>query len=208
MFEDMEPQTVFTMLMEHDSSEMLSFLTEQMSAKRGLKQFGVAGADAIMKELKQIVYRKVMEGQKSGELTTAQKKAALKYLMFLKQKQCGKIKGRGCADGRKQRLYKSKEDTTSPTITTEALFLTCLTDAIENRYVVTCDVPSAFMHSDIDELVHLKLEGEIAELLVKVDPTYAEFVSKEKGEDCDLHRTQQGALRDTPSRVVVLEKSD
>ena len=102
MFEDMEPETVFTMLMEHDSSEMLSFLTEQMSAKRGLKQFGTAGADAIMKELKQIVYRKVMEGRKSGELTTAQKKAALKYLMFLKQKRCGKIKGRGCADGRKQ----------------------------------------------------------------------------------------------------------
>ena len=198
MFEDMEPEMVFTMLMEHDSSEMLSFLTEQMSAKRGLKQFGTAGAEAIMKELKQIVYRKVMEGRKSGKLTTAQKKAALKYLMFLKQKRCGKIKGRGCADGRKQRLYKSKEDTTSPTITTEALFLTCLTDAIENRYVVTCDVPGAFMHSDIDELVHLKLEGEIAELLIKVDPTYVEFVSKEKGKTViytELSKALYGTLQ-------------
>ena len=74
MFEDMEPETVFTMLMEHDSSEMLSFLTEQMSAKRGLKHFGTAGAEAIMKELRQIVYRKVMEGRKAGELTTAQKR--------------------------------------------------------------------------------------------------------------------------------------
>ena len=54
-------------------------------------------------------------------------------------------------------------------------------DAIENWYVATCDVPGAFMHSDIDEQLHLKLEGEIAELLVKVDPTYAEFVLKEKG---------------------------
>ena len=61
----------FTMLMEHDSDEILTFLTEQMTAKRGLKQFGTASADAIMKELKQIVYRKVMEGRKSGELTTA-----------------------------------------------------------------------------------------------------------------------------------------
>ena len=74
MFEDMEPETVFTMLMEHDSSEMLSFLTKQMSAKRGLKHFGTAGAEAIMKELRQILYRKVMEGRKSGELTTAQKR--------------------------------------------------------------------------------------------------------------------------------------
>ena len=88
--------------MEHDSFEMLSFLTEQMTAKRGLKQFGTAGTDAIMKELKQIVYQKVMEGRKSGELTTAQKKTALKYLMFLKQKRCGKIKGCVCANGRNQ----------------------------------------------------------------------------------------------------------
>ena len=78
-------------------------------------------------------------------------------------------------------MYKNKEDTTSPTITTEALFLTCLVDAIENRYVATCDVPGAFLHSDIDEQLYLKLEGEIAELLLKVNPTYAEFVSKEKG---------------------------
>ena len=86
IFKEMEPQTVFTMLMEQDSTEMLSFITEQMSTKRGLKQFGTAGADAIMKELRQLIYRKVMEGRKSGDLTTAQKKAALKYLMFLKQK--------------------------------------------------------------------------------------------------------------------------
>ena len=105
--EDMDHPLAFTMLMDHDSDEILTFLTKQMTAKRGLKQFGDAGADAIMKELKQIVYRKVMEGRKTGKLTTAQKKAALKYLMFLKQKRCGKIKGRGCADGRKQRLYKT-----------------------------------------------------------------------------------------------------
>ena len=93
ILEDMDHPMAFTMLMDHDSDEILTFLTEQMTAKRGLKQFGAAGADAIMKELKQIVYQKVMEGRKSGELTTAQKKAALKYLMFLKQKRCGKIKG-------------------------------------------------------------------------------------------------------------------
>ena len=110
--EDMDHPMAFTMLMDHDSDEILTFLTEQMTAKRGLKQLGDAGVDVIMKELKQIVYRKVMEGCKSGELTTAQKKAALKYLMFLKQKRCGKIKGRGCADGRKQRLYKTKHETT------------------------------------------------------------------------------------------------
>ena len=57
-----------------------------------------------------------MSARQGKSLTKTQKKAALKYLMFLKQKRCGKIKGRGCADGRKQRVYKTKEETSSPTI--------------------------------------------------------------------------------------------
>ena len=54
------------------------------------------------------------------------------------------------------------------------------------------------MYSDIDGLVHLKLEGEIAELLVKVDPTYAEFVSKEKGKTViytELSKALYGTLQ-------------
>ena len=98
----------------------------------------------------------------------------------------------------RQELYKNKEDTTSPIITTEAHFLTCLVDAIENRYVATCDVPGAFMHFDIDEQLHLKQEREIAELLVKVDPTYAEFMSKEKGKTviyAELSKALYGTLQ-------------
>ena len=201
LFESMDPETVFTLLTGCESDHILLFLTEQMSAKRGLRQFGNAGAQAIMSELEQLLYRKVMEGGSANDLTTAQKKAALKYLMFLKQKRCGKIKGRGCTDGRKQGMYKSKDETSSPTISTEALFLTCLIDATEGRCVVTCDMPGAFMQTDIDELVHLKLEGEIAELLVKVDPSYGKFMTKEQGKSViytelskALYRTLQAAL--------------
>ena len=76
--------------------------------------------------------------------------------------------------------------------------MTCLVDAIENRHVATCDVPGAFMHSDIDEQVHVKLEGEIAELLIKVDPTYAEYASKEKGKTviyAELSKALYGTLQ-------------
>ena len=99
--------------------------------------------------------------------------------MFLKQKRCGNIKGRGCADGQKQRLYKTKDKTSSPTITIEALFLTCLIDAMERQYIVMCDIPGAFMHTNMDELLHVKMEGEFAELLLKIDPTYHKFASTE-----------------------------
>ena len=64
--------------------------------------------------------------------------------------------------------------------------------------MVTCDVPGAFMQTDIDELVHLKLEGEIAELLVKVDPSYGEFMTKEQGKSViytELSKALYGTLQ-------------
>ena len=82
--------------------------------------------------------------------------------MFLKEKHCGKVKAHGCAEGHKQRLYKTKDETSSPTMNVEVLFITCLIDAMEGREVMTCEIPGAFMQSDMDELLHMKLEGEIS----------------------------------------------
>ena len=158
------------------------FLTEQMSAKRGLKVFGKDGADAIVSEMNQLHIRKTIKPVQFKDLTREQKVQALRYLMFLKQKRCGKIKARGCADGRKQRVYKTKAETSSPTVTTEGLFITAVIDAREGRYVVTVDIPGAFMHADMDELIHMKIEGALAELLVRVDPeTYGPYMTVENG---------------------------
>ena len=132
MFEDMDPNLIFELMSGKDEEDMLSFITAQMTAKARLKYFGQDGADAIMVELEQLLYCKVMDGCKAVDLSKEQKKAALKYLMFLKQKRCGKIKGRGCADGRKQHLHKTKEESSSPTVSIKALFLTCMIDALEH----------------------------------------------------------------------------
>ena len=52
----------------------------------------------------------------ASSLTDKEKKIALNLLVVIKQKRCGKIKGRVVADGRKQRKYVPREDATSPTI--------------------------------------------------------------------------------------------
>ena len=85
--------------------------------------------------------------------------------MYLKQKWCGRIKAHGCADGQKQRVYKTKEETSSPTVSKEAILLTLVINARERRQVMTIDIPGAFMQVDIDELIHVRLEGPMAELL-------------------------------------------
>jgi hypothetical protein len=104
-----------------------------MNMRQGIAMFGDDGVAAVKAELQQLHDRKVMIGCHHSDLTHAQKKAALAYLMFLKRKRCGKIKGRGCADGRKQRSYISRKDAASPTVAIEALFITAVIDGKENR---------------------------------------------------------------------------
>ena len=65
----------------------------------------------------------------SNVLTKSEKKKALKYLMSVKQKLCKKSNVQVYADGRKQIVYKMKEETSSPTVVTESMFLSCVIDA-------------------------------------------------------------------------------
>jgi hypothetical protein len=75
-----------------------------------------------------------------------------------------------------------KSEMSSPMVMTEAIFLTVLVDAQEGHKVMTVDIPGAFMQSDMDELVHVKLEGLMAELLARVDPgKYQWFIEIENG---------------------------
>jgi hypothetical protein len=136
------------------------------------------------------------------DLTPEERKGALRYLMFLKEKRCGTIKGRGCADGRSQRGYMTKEEMSSPTVATEALILTCVIDAIERRNVATCDIPGAFMQSNMKGKVVMKFEGVMAEVILKIDQIkYKKHVTKENGKDViyviltkALYGTLQAAL--------------
>ena len=157
--------------------------TAQMSMKKGLKVFGAGGYATVKQEMQQLHDQRVMQPVRRKDLSPAQKREALGYLMFLKKKRCGKIKGRGCADGRKQRAYITKEESTSPTISTEAVFLTAMVDAWEHRKVAVLDVPGAFMQVDMDELVHVRFSGEMVDKLLEIDhELYSGYVAIERGE--------------------------
>jgi hypothetical protein len=122
---------------------------------------------------------KVMSGCNAHELSKEQKQKALQYLMFLKEKRGGQIKGRGCADGRKQRLWKTKEETTSPTVCIEALYISCMIDAMEHCDITTLHIPGAFMQASIDEEVHVKFDKELVDLLCQVDQLLNKYVTME-----------------------------
>jgi Reverse transcriptase (RNA-dependent DNA polymerase) len=64
---------------------------------------------------------------------------------------------------------------------------------------MTIDIPGAFMHVDIDELIHVRLEGQMAKLLARVDPEkYRTYMSKENGKEVlyvELQKALYGTLQ-------------
>ena len=76
---------------------------QMMGMNRGLKEFGSDAEAAISKELMQLHNMEAFVPVYGRDLSPEQKKGALESIMTMKQKRDGKIKGRHCADGRKQR---------------------------------------------------------------------------------------------------------
>jgi hypothetical protein len=58
----------------------------QYSVNKGLKVFGAPGADAVIKELRQLHDRDVIKPKEARELSWEERLKALQYIMFLKQK--------------------------------------------------------------------------------------------------------------------------
>ena len=126
--------------------------------------------------------------------------------MFLKEKRDGSIKGRTCADGRKQRENSNKEDATSPTVALESVMITSVIDAYERRDVAVADIPGAFLTADMDEVVRMCLRGRLAELMVKAAPNiYSKYVTIEKGVTV-LYVTLQKALYGTLKAALLFYK--
>ena len=90
--------------------------------------------------------------------------------MFMKEKRDGTIKAWGCTDSRQQPIYTQKEEASSPTVSLEAIMLSCSIDAKEERYMAVTNIPGAFLHADMKGTVHMILGGTIAKLIVKLEP--------------------------------------
>ena len=68
--------------------------------------------------------------------------------MFLKEKSDGTLKGKGCADGGKQRSHYDQEDATSPTVALKSVLLTSVIDAKEGYHVSVGNIPGAYLSTE------------------------------------------------------------
>jgi hypothetical protein len=85
------------------------------------------------------------------------------------------------ADGRPQRQLYTKVETSSPTVSTDALMLSLLIDATEHRDVATADVTGAYLHAKMEAFTLLKMEGESVEIMCNVCEDYIKYVGHENG---------------------------
>ena len=168
-----------------DDKRTLSFL-QSYSLKAGLKKFGEAGKEAAIKEMRQLHDRVVFKPIRISEMTARERKRAMESLIFLVEKRDGRIKARTCANGSTQRDYIPKEDAASPTASTEAVLITGVIDAKQNRDVMTLDIPNAFVQTKIpkgEEKNIMKIRGALVDILCEIAPEVYESYVLQEGKD-------------------------
>jgi hypothetical protein len=159
---------------EHQHDPRLAFcFMQQMSLKAALKNWGNDAEKAGVAETSQLHWRNTFIPRKHADLTPDQREKILESHMFVVKKRTGEYKARLVAGGNKQRDYLSKEEASSPTVSTESVLLTAIIDAKENRDVAIVDIPNACIQTvvgDEQDRVILRIRGVIVDMMLKIAP--------------------------------------
>jgi hypothetical protein len=151
---------------------------KQYGLKAGLKKFAKHGNAALMKELRQFHVLRCFTPKDPKNLSHLDHCNALISLMFLTEKQSGKIKAQGCADGSKQCQHIAKDEAMAPTVSLDAIFIQGTIFAHEHRDVATCNIPGAFLQADNPDYVLMQLDSILAELMVTIAPNiYCKYMT-------------------------------
>ena len=96
------------------------------------------------------------------------KRERIRTFNVSKKKCCGKLKGRVCANGRKQRRYINKDNVSSPTVHLESLIVLLMIDAKKMRIVVTVDVKTAYLKTFMPDYVLVKVKGAATNIICQL----------------------------------------
>jgi hypothetical protein len=124
----------------------------------------------------QLHRRSCFTSKSIAKMTQLERRKAQQALMFLGEKQGGTVKGRMVYNGKPTREWLFREDSASPTGALESIMLTAVIDAHEERVVMTCNIPNAFIQAlmpevkDGDERVMMKITGVLVNMLVELNP--------------------------------------
>ena len=190
---------------------IVAHIMTQLSLKSSLKQWGDKGYAVVTSEMKQLHFCNTFRPKHWSKLLKTQHRAVLELHMFLKEKRDGSLKGRTVAGGNsKTTVPISKEDASSPTITTEAVLLSCIINAKEGRDVTVINIPNAFIQMRVEDegdIAIIKICGVIVDILVQIAPdVYKSYVMTDKKGTKQLLVQCQNALYDYKTFWVLVEE--
>ena len=94
------------------------------------------------------------------------------------------MKGRGCADGRPQQEYITKEESSSPTVSLYAFIISCVMNTLDDRKTITANIPGVFLQGDWPQGEYpryITFEGIMVWMICEIDPSYCKNVTWKKG---------------------------
>jgi len=156
--------------MKHESAYSLS-------VDEALEMFGEKADESLIKELTSLDKKEVFEQVLLASLTKEQRRAIIRSRMFLKEKFLStgifdKLKARYVAGGHMQNreLY-TEEETSSPTIALQSVYMIASIAAREKRKVYTMDIGTAYLNAKMGKEVLMRIEPKLAKILSKINPS-------------------------------------
>jgi hypothetical protein len=149
---------------------------QQYILQKGLKVFGKQGHQALKKEIDQLHKRTCFAPLKVKDMKPSKRKKAQMALMFLTEKRDKSVKGRMVYNRKPTREWLLRKDAASPTAALESIMITGVIKAKEQREVMMCDIPNAFIQALLrkkdpgEDRVVMKITGVLVDMLVDINP--------------------------------------
>ena len=169
------------MEVEQNSKEPNCESVLNISVKEALRTRGDDAERVIMKELNQMLTKKVWTPVDGRSLTAGQRSSVIRSSVFLKEKflatgEFEKLKARLVAGSNEQdkNLY---DDLSAPTVSTCAVFTLLSIAAHEGRHAAVVDIGGAFLNAEMKTGVdvHMRLDRTMSDLMVRIAPEYGVY---------------------------------
>ena len=145
--------------------------TSQYGFQKGLNIFGNDSYQASKDKIKKNLLRRgCIDMVSTYNVTFDIRKKALGYLVFLKRKPSGKMKGKGYVNRHPRQEYIGKEESKSPTVLLYLLMISCVMGTLDERKVITVDIPGVFLQGDCPQDKHpgyIMFEGIMVDMICK-----------------------------------------
>ena len=157
-----------------------------ITVREAIRTRGEEAERVIMKELGQMINKKVWTPIDGKKLTAEERRGIIRSSMFLKEKYLAsgefeKLKARLVAGGDQQDkdMY---DDLSAPTVSTSSVFTILTIAAHEGRKAAVVDIGGAFLNAEMKTgvPVHMRLDRAMSDLIIRLQPSYRKF-QDEKG---------------------------